>query len=84
MRKVKSVLCLSVACGLFLFASGCDDEKELSESEIFTEITSYVAENFPTNFITDRELEDNSQQVGLNNDLDLEFTKDGEFIRVDS
>ena len=147
MKKLQSVLGLFLAIGLLVFATSCDDEKDLSENEIPNEITTYVAthfpanniirvtqdkdglklsydvilsgniklefnsqkeitdidsnsqlpdsvipqairdyvsENYPDNFVTDWEIEDNHQQVGLNNDIDLEFTMDGVFIRVDN
>ena len=61
-----------------------DGSSQLPDSVIPQAIRDYVSENYPDNFITDWELEDNHQQVGLNNDIDLEFTMDGEFIRVDN
>ena len=61
-----------------------DSSSRLPDSVIPQAIRDYVSENYPDNFITDWELEDNHQQVGLNNDIDLEFTMDGEFIRVDN
>ena len=61
-----------------------DSSSRLPDSVIPQAIRDYVSENYPDNFITDWELEDNHQQVGLNNDVDLEFTMDGEFIRVDN
>ena len=61
-----------------------DSSSKLPDSVIPQAIRDYVSENYPDNFITDWELEDNHQQVGLNNDVDLEFTMDGVFIRVDN
>ncbi len=61
-----------------------DSSSKLPDSVIPQAIRDYVSENYPDNFITDWELEDNHQQVGLNNDVDLEFTMDGEFLRVDN
>ena len=146
MKKLQ-ILGIIATLGLLLFATSCDEEKDLSENEIPNEITTYVTTHFPSNniirvtedkdgtrksydvvlsgniklefnrqreitdidsssrlpdsvipqairdyvlenytdnFITDWELEDNHQQVGLNNDIDLEFTMDCEFIRVDN
>ena len=60
-----------------------DGSSQLPDSVIPQAIRTYVTENYPNNFITDWELEDNHQQVGLNNDIDLEFSMDGVFIRVD-
>ena len=61
-----------------------DSNSQLPDSVIPQAIRDYVSENYPDNFITDWELEDNHQQVGLNNDIDLEFSMDGVFIRVDN
>ncbi len=60
-----------------------DGSTKLPESVIPSEITRYVAANFPNNVITDWELEDKHQQVGLDNGLDIEFTLNGDFIRID-
>jgi hypothetical protein len=56
---------------------------ELPVTVIPQAILDYVAQNYPNNFITDWELEDMHQEVELNNELELEFTLDGVFIRVD-
>ncbi|AFL81441.1 Protein of unknown function (DUF2874) [Aequorivita sublithincola DSM 14238] len=61
-----------------------DDDSQLPNSVIPQPILDYVAQNYPNNFITDWELETNYQEVELNNDLELEFTLDGVFIRVDT
>ena len=60
-----------------------DSSSRLPDSVIPQAIRDYASENYPDNFVTDWEIEDNHQQVGLNNDIDLEFTMDGVFIRVD-
>lgn len=60
-----------------------DGTTKLPESVIPLEIARYVTANFPNNLITDWELEDKHQQVGLDNGLDLEFTLKGDFIRID-
>lgn len=61
-----------------------DADTQLPESVIPAKIGQYVNSNFPQNFITDWELEGKHQQVGLDNDLDLEFTMNGDFIRIDN
>jgi hypothetical protein len=61
-----------------------EGETQLPNSVIPTAILDYVAQNYPTNFITDWELEDNHQQVELNDETELEFSLDGVFIRVDN
>lgn len=60
-----------------------DSDTRLPDSVIPEKILQYVNTHYPDNFITDWELEDKHQQVGLDNDLDLEFSMEGEFIRID-
>lgn len=60
-----------------------DSNSKLPDSVIPTQISSYVSENFPDNVITDWELDGNNQQVGLDNGMDLKFTMDGQFLRID-
>lgn len=61
-----------------------DGNTKLPDTVIPNEISQYVATNFPNNVITDWELEDQHQQVGLDNGADLEFTMNGDFIRIDN
>lgn len=56
---------------------------ELPASVIPTKIAEYVNETFPDNFILEWELERKKQKVGLDNDIDIEFNLDGDFIRID-
>lgn len=60
-----------------------DGVTKLPNSVIPKNILQYVTANYPNNFITDWELDKNGQQVGLDNGLDLEFNKKGEFLRLD-
>lgn len=46
-------------------------------------ILDYVAANYPNNTIVDWDLEDDYQEVELDNGLELEFTLDGVFVRID-
>lgn len=46
-------------------------------------ILDYVAANYPNNTIVDWDLEDDYQEVELDNGIELEFTLDGVFIRID-
>lgn len=57
---------------------------ELPHSVIPAKILSYVNSNFAEQIITDWELDGKNQQVGLNNGIDLEFTMQGDFIRIDN
>jgi len=61
-----------------------DGTTELPDSVIPSEILVYVSQNYPSNVITDWELDDNHQQVGLDNGIELEFSMAGEFIRIDN
>lgn len=56
---------------------------KLPDSVIPNEILAYVKTNYPNNVITDWELDDNNQQVELDNDINLEFTMTGQFLRID-
>lgn len=62
-----------------------DRGTKLPDSVIPERIRRYVFENYPNSFVTDWELDDddNRQQVGLNNGLELEFDKQGRFIKLD-
>lgn len=52
------------------------------EGVIPVKIWSYLQTNYPDNFVVDIERE-RHYDVELNNDLDLEFSLDGDFIRID-
>lgn len=56
---------------------------QLPNTVIPQAILDYVAEHYPNNYITEWEIEDTYQEVELDNDIELEFTLDGVFIRVD-
>ena len=57
---------------------------QLPNSVIPQSILNYVSTNYPNNFIRDWELELNHQQVELNNNVELEFETNGNFIRIDN
>jgi hypothetical protein len=61
-----------------------DGVAQLPNSVIPEKILQYVTTNYPTNFITDWELDDKNQQVQLDNGLDLEFNMKGDFLRIDN
>lgn len=46
-------------------------------------IYDYVTTNFPTNFITKISHDNHGYEVELNNNLELEFDKNGNFKRID-
>ena len=61
-----------------------ESNSALPPSVIPTKITDYVTQNFSSNFIKAWELDDKIQKVTLDNGIELEFTKSGDFKRIDS
>jgi hypothetical protein len=61
-----------------------DGLTELPLSVIPQRIRQYVIDNYPSNLITDWELDDKNQQIQLDNGLDLEFNMNGDFLRIDN
>ncbi|AFM02800.1 Protein of unknown function (DUF2874) [Bernardetia litoralis DSM 6794] len=61
-----------------------DGISKLPDSVIPQSLREYVTTNYPLNFITDWELDDNNQQIELDNTLELEFTISGEFLKIDN
>lgn len=57
---------------------------QLPDSVIPEKIRQHTAANFPDNVIVGWELDDRNQQVKLNNGFELEFTRSGDFLRVDN
>lgn len=57
---------------------------QLPDSVIPEKIRQHATANFPDNVIIGWELDDRNQQVKLNNGLELEFTKSGDFLRIDN
>lgn len=55
----------------------------LPKSVISENINQYIQSNFPQSAITDWEKENNHQQIKLDNNLDLIFDLEGNFIRID-
>lgn len=61
-----------------------DGTSKLPDGVIPSKISEYVSTNFPNQVITDWELTDRNQQIGLDNGLELEFNMDGDFLRMDN
>ena len=53
-------------------------------SVVPSKIQAYVRRYYPQNRIVHWEKEWNKQKVELDNDLDLEFTQKGDFLRIDN
>lgn len=62
---------------------GIDGKSKLPDTAIPPKILAYVKSSFSSNSITDWELEDKVQQITLNNGVELEFNKSGEYILTD-
>lgn len=56
---------------------------KLPDSVIPSQILTYVTTNYPGQYIKKWELEDNRQDIELSNGLDLEFDRNGNFLRID-
>ncbi|MEL7589054.1 MAG: PepSY-like domain-containing protein [Prolixibacteraceae bacterium] len=61
-----------------------DGQSKLPDSVIPESILSYVSTNYKDHYITGWELESGYQQVRLENQTELEFDLDGEFLRIDN
>jgi hypothetical protein len=61
-----------------------DGKSKLPNSVVPEKIREYVATNYPNNVITEWKIDGKNQQIGLDNDLDLEFKMNGNFIRIDN
>ncbi|GAB1402903.1 hypothetical protein MASR1M74_00810 [Lentimicrobium sp.] len=60
-----------------------DGSSRLPDSVIPAKILDYVNQNYSGIYITDWETDGKNQQVGLENELELEFNMSGEFLRID-
>lgn len=61
-----------------------ESRSALPDSVIPEKILAYVKANYPASTILQWELDDNRQKVELDNKLELEFSKAGDFLRIDS
>ena len=57
--------------------------KELPSSVIPDRIETYVSTNFEENYIIGWELDDKNQQIELDNNIEIEFTMDGDFVKFE-
>lgn len=56
----------------------------LPDSVIPAKLLEYVASNYPDNFIIGWELDDRNQQIKLDNHFELEFSMNGDYLRIDN
>ncbi|MFD1165632.1 PepSY-like domain-containing protein [Sphingobacterium daejeonense] len=68
--------------GEWLDIDAQNDSAALPDSLIPTSILSYVKQNYPNTGINSIETARHGYDVELTNGLDLEFDKDGKFIRI--
>lgn len=61
-----------------------DGHTKLPDSVIPMPVLEYVNLHYPDNVITDWERKKSTQEVGLDNNVDLIFDLDGNFIKVDN
>lgn len=61
-----------------------DGGAKLPDSVVSSSILSYVATQFPDQYIIGWERDSRSQQVTLVNGIELDFSMNGEFLRIDS
>lgn len=60
-----------------------EGKSKLPDSVIPKKIGHYIATNYPNNAITDWEIDGKHQQISLDNDLELEFKMNGDFVKID-
>lgn len=46
-------------------------------------VTRYIQTNYPNSFATEWKMDDGRQKVELNNGVELEFDRNGRFLRID-
>lgn len=64
-------------------ATSIEGNSKLPDKVIPKQILEYVKKNYNKNVIIEWELDDKKQQVKLDNGLELEFNKNGDFLRID-
>lgn len=58
--------------------------EKLPDSIIPTKILDYIKSNYASNYIIEWDLDKNTQEVKLDNRLELVFDKSGNFLRIDN
>jgi len=61
-----------------------DGKSKLPDSTIPSKILSYVRSNYSSNYITYWKFDDNKQEIELDNGLEIEFNRRGNFLRIDN
>jgi len=60
-----------------------DGQSRLPDSVIPVKLLEFVQTNYSDNFISNWEIEGKNQQIQLDNGLELVFTMDGRFLKID-
>ncbi|MFZ2898941.1 MAG: PepSY-like domain-containing protein [Saprospiraceae bacterium] len=61
-----------------------DGSAQIPNSVIPEKILVYVQANYPSNFIKGWELDGRNQEIALDNGIDLDFTMEGDFLKIDN
>lgn len=62
---------------------GAEGSNRLPDSVVPATLLTYVNTHYPDQFIRDWELDDRGQEIKLSNGMELQFDKDGKFLRID-
>ena len=62
---------------------GVEGANRLPDSVVPASLLAYVDTHYPDLFIRDWELDDRGQEIKLSNEMELQFDKDGNFLRID-
>ena len=60
-----------------------EGQSKLPDSLLSENILIFVGLTYPENYITGWELDDSLQQIQLNNGIEIEFNRNGNFLRID-
>lgn len=60
-----------------------EGQSKLPDSLLSENILIFVGLTYPENYITGWELDDSRQQIQLNNGIEIEFNRNGNFLRID-
>ncbi len=62
---------------------GVEGSNRLPDSVVPPSLLTYVNSQYPDQFVRDWELDDRGQEIKLSNGMELQFDKEGNFLRID-
>jgi len=62
---------------------GVEGSNRLPDSVVPSSILTYVNTYYPDQFVRNWELDDRGQEIKLSNGMELQFDKEGNFLRID-